>query len=157
MTRGLAVLLLAAMAPAPALAWTAEDVIAEARDFCAGFEGGALSVDMAVAVRQVDLTGDGAPETIVDYSGLGCSTMASPWGGTGGTTLSILIEGQRFDHLALAWEVIDFDGPVLLLSQHGVNCNATGADRCVQALVWTAGTLTGAGWAAPEDESGGAP
>jgi hypothetical protein len=57
--------------------------------------------------------------------------------------LAILIDGQRFDHLAYGWAVVDFDGPVLLLSQHGVNCGKTGSDRCVQALVWTAGTLTG--------------
>jgi hypothetical protein len=77
--------------------------------------------------------------------------LASPWGGTGGTTLTILIEGQRFDHLAYGWTVVDFDGPVLLLSQHGVNCDATGSDRCVQALVWTAGRLTGPGEAAGTD------
>jgi hypothetical protein len=71
--------------------------------------------------------------------------MASAWGGTGGTTLAVLIDGQRFDHLAYGWAVVDFDGPVLLLSQHGVNCGATGSDRCVQALVWTAGKLTGPG------------
>jgi hypothetical protein len=144
------------LAPGQALAWTAEEVIAEARTLCAGMERGELSVADG-AVLPVDLTGDGAPETLVDWSGLGCSSMASAWGGTGGAVLSVLIEGQRFDHLALAWQVVDFDGPVLLLQQHGVNCNGTGADRCVQALIWTAGTLTGAGWGTAEDEGGAAP
>jgi hypothetical protein len=156
MTRTLAALCLLALAPAPALAWTPDAVIDEARSFCAGFDNGTLSVDPS-AIQPLELTGEGAPETLIDWSGLGCSTMASPWGGTGGTTLTILIEGQRFDHLALAWEVVDFGGPVLLLRQHGVNCNGTGADRCVQALLWTAGTLTGAGWGTGEDEGAAVP
>jgi hypothetical protein len=140
-----------ALAPLPALAVTAEDVLAEAAAFCAGFEAGTITVGPDV-VQGVDLTGDGTPETVIDYKGIACSTMASAWGGTGGTTLSVLIDGQRFDHLAYDWTVVDFGGPVLLLSQHGVNCGATGSDRCVQALVWTAGKLTGPGEASATEE-----
>jgi hypothetical protein len=139
------------VAPLVAIAETAEDVLAEAAAFCAGFEGGEITVGPDV-VQKVELTGDTTPETLIDYSGIACSTMASPWGGTGGTTLTLLIEGQRFDHLAYGWTVVDFDGPVLLLSQHGVNCGKTGSDRCVAALVWTAGTLTGPGEAAQAQE-----
>lgn len=135
---------LLAVATFPAYAVTTDDVLAEASAFCASFENGAITVGPD-AVQSVELTGDDMPETVIDYSGIACSTMASAWGGTGGTTLTILIDGQRFDHLAYGWMVVDFDGPVLLLSQHGVNCGATGADRCVQALVWTAGKLTGPG------------
>jgi hypothetical protein len=142
---------LALIAPA-AQAVTVDDVLAEARAFCASFDNGTITVGPDV-VQSVDLTGDDTPETIVDYGGIACSTMASPWGGTGGNTLSVLIEGQRFDHLAYGWKVVDFDGPVLLLSQHGVNCGATGSDRCVQALVWTAGKLTGPGEAAATEEA----
>lgn len=133
-----------ALAPLPAVAVTVDEVIAEAEAFCASFENGTVTVGPEV-VQSVELTGDDTPETIIDYKGIACSTMASPWGGTGGTTLSVLIDGQRFDHLAYGWTVVDFDGPVLLLSQHGVNCGGTGSDRCVQALVWTAGKLTGPG------------
>ncbi len=135
---------LMALAPVSALAVTVNEVIAEAKAFCASFEGGTITVGPQ-AVHPVELTGEGKPETVIDWSGIDCSTMASPWGGTGGSTVTILIGGQRFDHMTLAWEVVDFDGPVLLLSQHGVNCGATGADRCVQALVWTAGRLAGPG------------
>jgi hypothetical protein len=141
-----------ALAPLPTLAVTAEEVLAEATAFCAGFENGTITVGPDV-VQSVDLTGDINPETVIDYKGIACSTMASAWGGTGGTTLSILIEGQRFDHLAYGWKVVDFDGPVLLLSQHGVNCGGTGSDRCVQALVWTAGKLTGPGEASATEEA----
>ena len=138
------------LAPIAAAAVTVDDVLAEAKAFCAGFENGTITVGPDV-VQPVELTGDSTPETIIDYSGLACSTMASPWGGSGGTTLTVLIEGQRFDHLAYGWKVVDFDGPVLLLSEHGVNCGGTGSDRCVQALVWTAGKLTGPG-EVPETE-----
>ncbi|MCU0828220.1 MAG: hypothetical protein MUE52_12635 [Tabrizicola sp.] len=150
---GLAVL---ALAPQPVLGWTVDDVVSEARDFCAGFDNGQITV-APTAVQTVELTGEGEPETIIDWGGIDCSTMASPWGGTGGSTLTILAGGQRFDHMAFGWQVVDFDGPVLLLAQHGINCNATGADRCVQALIWTAGTLTGAGWPVSEDEGGAMP
>jgi hypothetical protein len=148
----LALALAPALAPLPARAVTADDVLAEAAAFCASFENGTITVGPDV-VQPVDLTGDGTPETVIDYKGIACSTLASAWGGTGGTTLSILIDGQRFDHLAYGWKVVDFDGPVLLLSQHGVNCGATGSDRCVQALVWTAGKLTGPGEAAATEEA----
>lgn len=151
-------LLLAAvtLSPLPAAAWTADEVIAEARAFCDGFDGGVVEVGPQ-AIQSVELTGEGEAETIIDWSGLACSTMASAWGGTGGSTITILAGGQRFDHMAFGWQVVDFDGPVLLLAQHGINCNATGADRCVQALLWTAGTLTGSGFASGEDEGAAMP
>ena len=141
-----------ALAPLSALAATADDVLAEASAFCASFENGTITVGPDV-VQAVELTGGGTPETVIDYSGIACSTMASAWGGTGGTSLSILIDGQRFDHLAHGWTVVDFGGPVLLLSQHGANCGATGSDRCVQALVWTAGKLTGPGEASATEDA----
>jgi hypothetical protein len=143
-----------ALAPLPAFAVTVDDVLAEAEAFCASFENGVITVGPDV-VQSVELTGDETPETIIDYKGIACSTMASAWGGTGGTTLAVLIDGQRFDHLAYGWTVVDFDGPVLLLSQHGVNCGATGSDRCVQALVWTAGKLTGPGEASATEDAAG--
>ena len=152
MIRPLALAILT-FAPLPAAAWTETEVIEEARAFCASFDNGTIEV-APEAIRAVELTGEGEPETVIDWTGLACSTMASAWGGTGGSTITFLIDGQRFDHMAYGWTVVDFDGPVLLLSQHGVNCNATGADRCVQALIWTAGTLTGAGWGDGIDEGG---
>jgi hypothetical protein len=142
MIRTLAAALIAVSA-IPAHAATVDEVLAEAGAFCASFENGVLTVGPDT-VQQVELTGDGAPETVIDWSGLDCSTMASAWGGTGGSSLTVLVDGQRFDHMALGWEVVDFGGPVLLLSVHGVNCDATGSDRCVQALVWSAGKLAAA-------------
>lgn len=119
-------------------------MIDKARAICAAHDGGTVEMAPGTVAR-------------VDWTGPACPTMASGWGGTGGSALSILIEGPRFEHMAFGWTVVKFDGPVLLLSQHGVNCNATGGDRCVQAPIWTAGTLTGAGWPTGEDEGGARP
>jgi hypothetical protein len=119
----------------PVHAQTVEDVLAEAAADCAGFESGTFSA-APTAITTPDLTGDGQPDTVVDYAGFACSTVASMWGGTGGSSLSVLAGGKRFDFLALGWQVIDWAGPVLLLDVHGIECNGTGSDRCVKALVW---------------------
>lgn len=127
--------LLAALLPMPAFAVTPEDILAEAAADCASFDKGVLTVGPQ-AVQPVDLTGDATPETVVDWSGLDCSTMASPWGGTGGNLLTVLIGGQRNDFMALGWSVIKLNGPVLVLALHGTECNATGSQPCAEALVW---------------------
>ena len=81
--------------PLPAVAVTADDVIAEAEAFCRSFENGTITVGTDV-VQSVELTGDSSPETIIDYKGISCSTLASAWGGTGGTTLAVLIDDLTF-------------------------------------------------------------
>lgn len=127
--------LLALLLPAPAFAVTVDDVLAEAKADCASFDNGVLTV-APQAVQPVELTGDATPETVVDWSGFACSTMASPWGGTGGNLLTVLIAGQRNDFMALGWTVVTLNGPVLVLALHGAECNATGSQPCAEALVW---------------------
>lgn len=119
---------------------TVDDILAEAKADCASFENGTVTTP-PTSVSQVDLTGDATPETIVDWSGFACSTMASPWGGTGGNLISVLIGGQRSDFMALGWKVVDFNGPVLLLAVHGAECGGTGSDPCVDARVWNGQVL----------------
>ncbi len=130
------VLLAAFALPAAAHAGvTAEDILTEAKADCASFDNGTVTM-AADAVTPVDLTGDGQPESIVDWSKFTCSTMASAWGGTGGSMVSVLIGDTRSDYMALGWKVIDFAGPVLLLQVHGAECGGTGSDPCVDAEVW---------------------
>jgi hypothetical protein len=129
-----------ALAAGSANAVTVDDVVAEAASLCASFENGAVTLG-PTAVNEVELTGEGGPETVIDWSGIDCSTMASAWGGTGGSSFTVLIDGQRHDDLVLDWSVVDFGGPVLLLAQHGSTCGASGAERCVRALVWSGGKL----------------
>lgn len=127
--------LLLALLPGPGFALTVDDVLAEAKADCASFDKGVLTVDPS-ALHQIELTGDSTPETLVDWSGFDCSTMASPWGGTGGNLLTVLINGQRSDFMALGWTLVQLNGPVLVLALHGSECNATGSQPCAEALVW---------------------
>jgi hypothetical protein len=119
---------------------TAEDILVEAKADCASFDNGTVTMT-ADAVTPVDLTGDGQPESIVDWSKFTCSTMASAWGGTGGSMVSVLIGETRSDYMALGWKVVDFGGPVLLLQVHGAECGGTGSDPCVDAEVWNGQTM----------------
>lgn len=134
----LAVLL--ALLPTPGLAVTVDDILAEATADCASFDKGVLTVNPS-AVHQIELTGDSNPETLVDWAGFDCSTMASAWGGTGGNLLSVLINGQRSDFMALGWTVAQVNGPVLVLALHGSECHATGSEPCAEALVWGGDSL----------------
>lgn len=131
-------LILLAVLAAPVAAQagvTAEDVLAEAKADCASFDNGTVTA-APDAVTPVELTGDATPETIVDWAKFSCSTMASAWGGTGGSLISVLIGDTRSDYMALGWKVVDFGGPVLLLQVHGAECGGTGSDPCVDAEVW---------------------
>ena len=128
--------LLALAAPCAAqAAVTADDILTEAKADCASFDNGTVTVPPD-AITQIDLTGDATPETVVDWGKLQCSTMASAWGGTGGSMISVLIGDTRADYMALGWKVVDFGGPVLLLQVHGAECGGTGSDPCVDAEVW---------------------
>ncbi len=121
--------------PVAAHALTSEDILAEARADCAGFEAGSLTV-MEGAVQEVELTGTGPAEVLVDWSKFNCSSAASLWGGTGGQTLSLLAGGIRQDWLVLGWQVAQFGQPVLLVQLHGSECGGSGSQPCVEALVW---------------------
>lgn len=128
--------LLAALA-APAGAQTVEAVLAQAKADCAGIDNGSFTAPPE-AVVQVDLTGDGTPESVVDSGLFQCSTSASYWGGTGGNWLAVIIAGQQVDLMAQAWQVTPFEGlPVLMLWHNGSECGGAGADVCAEALVWS--------------------
>ncbi len=124
----------------PAAAQTVDEVMAEAKADCASFENGVLTV-LPDAVTEIELSGAAPAEVLIDWAKFDCSSMASLWGGTGGSTLTILAAGVRTDHLALGWKLVGWDEPVLLLALHGGECGATGSEACVEALVWGDGRL----------------
>lgn len=133
--RRLATLL--ALLAAPAGAQTAEAFLDQARADCASLDKGEFFA-APDAVARIDLTGDNQPDAIVDTAKFICSTSASYWGGTAGTWLAIMADGQQIDLWAHGWQVIRWSGhPVLLLWQNGSECGGAGADPCVQALVWS--------------------
>ena len=129
-------ILLALMAPGAALAGPAEDVLARAAADCAAFENGVFTA-AEDAVQAVDLTGDGVPETVVDAGKFQCSSAASLYGGSGGTWLTVVVDGKGQDFLAQAWTVTDFAGSkVLVLYHNGGDCGGIAVAPCGEALVW---------------------
>lgn len=122
---------------APALAQSTEAVLAQAKADCVSIDNGSFTAPPE-AVVQVDLTGDGTADTLIDSGKFQCTTSASYWGGTGGNWLAVIAGGKQFDLLAQEWQVIPWNNlPVLLLWHNGGDCGGAGADPCVQALVWS--------------------
>ncbi|MDB5666691.1 hypothetical protein [Cypionkella sp.] len=112
-------------------------ILDEAKADCASLDGGVFEAPEGTVAR-VDLTGDGIVEFIVDASKFVCSTSASYWGGTGGSQLSLVIDGKRMDYFAQEWKVVAWnEAPVLLLWLNGGECGGAGADPCIEALVWS--------------------
>ncbi|MFC3181759.1 hypothetical protein [Cypionkella sinensis] len=122
----------------PALAEdTVEKILSEAKADCASLDDGVFDAPVGT-ITDVDLTGDGKPEQVVDAAKFTCSTSASYWGGTGGSQLSLIVAGKRLDYFAQEWKVIEWNkAPVLLLWLNGGECGGAGADSCIEALVWS--------------------
>jgi hypothetical protein len=120
---------------------TAAELVERAKTECASLEGGQFNAtDKAITLQ--DFTGDGRPEEFVDASQFSCSTSASMWGGSGGTLLWVLVDGDKHEFLAHRWRVVDVDGQkVLLLSVHSSECSDT-VGPCYRALVWSDGFRT---------------
>lgn len=91
-------------------------------------------------VSQVDLTGDGQPDEVVDTRDLACSSAASLYCGTGGCTV-VLVAGEIMHRMLVKdWRVIDWhDRPVVLAALHGSACGGSNLRYCVEALTWDDG------------------
>ena len=128
--------LMLCLLPGPMLAETAEDILAQARTDCASLEGGTLTT-RPEALREVDLTGDGKPEQIVDSRGFDCTTSAGYWSGTAGSLYWVVMGDAVWGLQAQDWTVVDWNGtPILLQWLNGGDCGGAGAQNCVGALVW---------------------
>ena len=128
--------LVAVLVPGAALAGPAEAILAQAAADCAAFDNGRFTA-APEAVQEIDLTGDGVPEVVVDAGKFQCSSAASLYGGSGGTGLTVIVGDKAENFLAEAWTVADFAGrKVLLIWHNGVDCGGIGVDPCVEALVW---------------------
>ena len=113
----------------------ATEIVQKAKSECAKFEAGRFNTTEETITLH-DFTGDGRPEEIVDASQFSCSTSASMWGGSGGTLLWVLVDGEKHEFLAHKWRVVDVDGQkVLLLAVHSSECSDT-LGPCYRALVW---------------------
>ena len=119
----------------------ATEIVQKAKSECAKFEAGRFNTTEETITLH-DFTGDGRPEEIVDASQFSCSTSASMWGGSGGTLLWVLVDGEKHEFLAHKWRVVDVDGQkVLLLAVHSSECSDT-LGPCYRALVWSDGFRT---------------
>lgn len=120
----------------PAFGTEAVDaILADAADECRSFENGELSVDMDLAVTQIDVTGDGVPDQLVDSTAFACSSAVSLFCGTGGCALDVVVNGKGFELLAKAWVVEQGEnGPVLKTEVHWSQCDYQ--SFCWETLVW---------------------
>jgi hypothetical protein len=120
---------------------TGDSLIADAQKECAGMGNGQFDASEQ-ALTLHDVTGDGQPETIVDAAGFSCSTAASLWGGSGGTYLWVIVDGEAHEFLAHGWKVVEMGSQTaLLLAVHSSECgDYTGP--CYRAYVWHEGFKT---------------
>jgi hypothetical protein len=110
-------------------------IVQQAKSECTGLDGGEFhATENAITLH--DLTDDGRPEEIVDASQFSCSSALSLWGGTGGTYLWAIVDGEAYEFLAHRWRVVDMDGQkILLLAVHSSQCSDT-IGPCYRAVVW---------------------
>jgi heat shock protein HslJ len=118
---------------------TVETVIERARADCHAFENGAFGMKDGTVTRS-DLTGDGAPEAIVDAHGFTCSTAAALYCGTGGCPVTVVVDGSATAFLAKGWTIVQWgQDRILLMQVHGSRCGGTNLRRCFEAAVWSDG------------------
>ena len=122
---------------------TGDDVLEQARQHCRSINDGEFHAEDD-AVTQLDVTGDGVPDQVVDASQFACSTAVSPYCGTGGCPLTVIVNGEPFKFQALRWKVIHWDDqPVLLLHVHSAACESNNWQPCIKALTWSEGSFRG--------------
>ncbi|PTQ71364.1 hypothetical protein [Celeribacter persicus] len=146
-------MLLAGLAAAPLSAQTPatfsdtySDFVETLRARCTGFENGAFDAPAEAISRTTDFNGDGITDPIVEEWRFSCSSSATMFnGGTGGSYVHLFVSQpdggySRFEFLAYATLIVTPQGranrPVLLLPEHGANCDVT-AEPCYAAYVWS--------------------
>jgi heat shock protein HslJ len=113
-----------------------ERILAEARNECKSFENGVLTIDMDRAVTEIDVTGNGKMDKIIDSAAFDCSSAHSWFCGTGGCGLDVIAEGTTFNFLAKAWAVqVGNNPPELAIAVHWSECHFT--SFCFEKYVWT--------------------
>lgn len=106
--------------------------------------GGKFVPDRANFAVQTEVTGDGKPDWVVEYSAAHCSNQGySAWCGTAGCMIAIFGSGRGglaeiFSNNVRGWEAAKLDrgGTGLGLSVHGTVCGSVGADMCLEVLRW---------------------
>ncbi len=113
----------------------ADAILAAAAQDCAEMDGGVFASEGAV--RQIDMTGDGTDDTIVDEALFTCSTAASLYGGSGGSMIHVFANGTESSFLVEGYETVRWaDRLIVLLAVDGSSCNTISANPCFEALTW---------------------
>ena len=137
---------IAALAGVALPSWAADpaaEVLERAEQHCHSINEGQFHAGEG-AVMQLDVTGDGAPEQIVDATHFSCSTAVTPYCGTGGCPLTVIVDGKPAHFQALRWKVIHWDDqPVLLLHVYSAACESHDWQPCIKALAWSVGSFRG--------------
>ncbi len=120
---------------------------AAAQAECADTDGGDFDMNGGV-IYAADFNNDGITDPIIDTHGLHCSTSATLYGGgSGGWAYDVFIsEGAGYQHYSFmahsSTVVLPGVTPVLLLTQHGSECDVSGV--CYQAYFWVDGMFRSA-------------
>ena len=101
-------------------------------------EGGHMLVLEPGAVSRHDLTGNGRADYIIDFNFIRCERLASPYCGTGGCELSIVVALPRgkfrevFHQQVIRYEIEPSDGSMrtIRFDLHGTFCGKTGPEPC---------------------------
>jgi hypothetical protein len=130
------ILLAALVCLLPAAAFAdADAILAAAAQDCAEMDNGVFASEGAV--RQIDMTGDGTEDTIVDEGLFTCTTAASLYAGSGGSVIHIFANGTESSFLVQGYETVRWaDRLIVLLAVDGSSCNTISADPCFEALTW---------------------
>lgn len=132
--RHLAIAALACLVPVAAMA-DPDAILAEAAKACAEQDNGVFASEGAV--RQIDMTGDGTEDTIVDEALFTCTTAASLYSGSGGSMIHIFANGTESSFLVQGYETVRWaDVLIVLLAVDGTACNTIAANPCFEALTW---------------------
>ncbi|MCA3457743.1 MAG: hypothetical protein IOC92_03890 [Rhodobacter sp.] len=120
--------------PAAAFA-DADAILADAAKACAEQDNGVFASEGAV--RQIDMTGDGTEDTIVDEALFTCTTAASLYAGSGGSMIHVFVNGAQSSFLVQGYETVRWaDVLIVLLAVDGSSCNTISANPCFEALTW---------------------
>ena len=120
--------------PAAAFA-DANAILADAAKACAEQDNGVFASEGAV--RQIDMTGDGTEDTLVDEALFTCTTAASLYAGSGGSMIHVFVNGAQSSFLVQGYETVRWgDNLIVLLALGGTDCNTINANPCFEALTW---------------------
>ena len=107
-----------------------------ARKECRNARGLKLNVKPE-AIRVIDLTGDGKPDTIVDYEHVECERRPEIFCGTGGCPLVIVVALPNgkfrvvFRQQVLRYAIEPGEGArTIRFDLHGTHCGKTGPEPC---------------------------